>query len=209
MSTIIKKLRVYAMSLIFIGGIIAGCSDVNDASLSDSERLTHIELQTPNSATRTAMVFEDPMIFNGAAPEGGGSATINRNNNGISVQVHATGLTPGNAYTTWFIVFEDGEIDFAGGNPIVVNHAGNHVGVSGMATFSGSLPTGTVKENSNFMALLNPGDGNFDTPRTSAVVIHLVDHGQRGEDADPKTVADNINGIFGLDALSQEYTHVP
>jgi len=202
MSTIIKKLRVYAMSLIFIGGIIAGCSDINDASLSDSERLTHIELQTPNSATKSVA---EPT---GAGGEGDGTATLMRNNNSISVRVQSTGLTAGNAYTAWFIISEPDP----DGSFIVVNAAGNHVGNSGMSTFAGSLATGSIGDPNGFDILVNNGDGSFDDPRGSTVIIHIVNHGPLGKDG-PGTIDDNINGIFGAlappDGLSQEYIFTP
>jgi hypothetical protein len=136
------------------------------------------------------------------AVQGDGTASIVRNGNGISVQVRATGLTPGNAYTVWFIVTEDGL------PPIVVNAAGNLVGASGNTSFAGHLSTGAVEAVNGTDILGDGGDGSFDDPLGALVVLHVVDHGPAGEDG-PGTIPENIHEITGVDGLAQEWVFTP
>ena len=133
---------------------------------------------------------------------GGGSASIVRTDSGISVRVHAKGLTPGNAYTAWFAVFDagtntcnlDGPPDgiFPGG--ILKNMAGHVVTGGGTATFSGQLSAGPIGEPDG--DILFNDDGSFDNPLTACVDIHIVNHGPSG-DFLPGELQDAINTIFG------------
>ena len=64
----------------------------------------------------------------------GASSTVRRNKNGATATLKTSGLTAGNAYTVWAVVF-----DSAGPPSAVVYLAGHVVGGNGQATFSGHL----------------------------------------------------------------------
>lgn len=197
--------------------ILAGCSEENDPQLNDSVDAGYLasivfpglltnDKDTPlinARASRSQGVFTPVLPVMPPVPaQGGGSATILRNKNGISVQIHSTGLTPGNAYTAWFIVIE-------GGNPpIVVNAAGNIVGGSGNSTFAGHLSAGPIGAVNGTDILGDGGDGSFDDPEGSLLLIHIVDHGSAGVDG-PGTIPENIQEITGADGLSQEWVFEP
>ena len=108
---------------------------------------------------------------------GDGTASIVRTGSGVSVQVHATGLIPGNAYTAWLFTFDDG--DPTGMPDIAVNVAGHVVGGSGNATFAGRASKGIHEING--LTSINPmgniGDSNFESPMDAVVDVHIVNHG--------------------------------
>ena len=110
----------------------------------------------------------------------GDSASIVRTDSGISARVHAKDLTSGNAYTAWFVVFDDGICSETGppfgGIGIVLNMAGHVVTGGGTATFAGQLSAGPIGAPNGIDILFN-ADGTFDNPRTACVDIHIVDHG--------------------------------
>lgn len=133
---------------------------------------------------------------------GGGTAQIVRTDSGIDVQVTSTGLTPGNAYTVWFIVSESDN------PPLVVNAAGNIVGKSGTSGFAGHLSTGDVGAVNGTDVLADGGDGSFDDPRGALVMLHVVDHGPAGVDG-PGTIPENIHEITGSDGFAQEWVFAP
>lgn len=116
-----------------------------------------------------------------SGPVEGASASLVRNDNGISYQFHASQLTPGNAYTLWLVVIDHPENcqgEACAGPDFVVNDApdaqvtyaaGNVVGDDGVATFAGHQSTG-------------PMDGwlpdrSFDNPREAEVHLVVNDHG--------------------------------
>ena len=111
----------------------------------------------------------------------GSSATLHRNKNGITANFNATGLTPGDAYTMWFIIFA------ANGDFIDALYATGHViGASGTGNFSAHLSEGDAT-----------GSIATDTGLTNAETneVHLVirTHGQ----ALPGMVDDQIHSLMG------------
>ncbi len=129
--------------------------------------------------------------------QGDGTASIVRTRNGISVTVNATGLNPGNAYSMWYIVIENGD-------EIVVHAAGSVVGGSGNASFASHLSTGPIGAVNGTTILVNDGDKSFDDPLGALVILHVVDHGSAGVDG-PGTIPENIREFTGADGLAQEY----
>lgn len=86
-----------------------------------------------------------------------GSGTLHRNKNGITVNVKASGLTPGYAYTLWVIPFNypgecsdlpvegcDGSDLFGDAKGDVIYGAGHVVGGSGKGNFSAHLNEGDI-----------------------------------------------------------------
>ena len=103
----------------------------------------------------------------------GASSTINRNNNGISVNFKTKELIPGNAYTMWFVVFGD-----APGPPILVTYAAGHIASgNGNGNFSGHLSTGDI----------------FNAPMTAEVHLALRSHGP----AQPGIIPEQIQTLNG------------
>lgn len=89
----------------------------------------------------------------------GAVATLRTTESGAHVQLRTLELNPGDAYTLWFVVFNDpgacasypapctASDLFADGNPAeaqVTGVAGGIVGDSGRATFSAHVPTGEI-----------------------------------------------------------------
>src|SRR5262249_20124892 len=66
-----------------------------------------------------------------------GASTLMRTANGLTVHLHASGLTPG-AYTFWM------KVDAPGMGPIAGRLAGHVVGQSGIANFSAHVSVGEV-----------------------------------------------------------------
>lgn len=128
-------------------------------------------------------------------PVGAGTASIVRTGSGVSVQVHATGLNPGDAYTAWLFTFDDG--DPTGMPDIAVNVAGHVVGGSGNATFSGRVSTGfhAINGLTSINPMGNIGDSNFDFPMDAVVDVHIVNHGLA---ADYPQVVSNCGGLTSL-----------
>lgn len=131
---------------------------------------------------------------------GDGTASIVRTGSGVSVQVHATGLNPGDAYTAWLFTFDDG--DPTGMPDIAVNVAGHVVGGSGNATFAGRASKGEHPVNG--LTSINPmgniGDSDFEFPMTAVVDVHIVNHGPAA--LYPKVVTGPTAGC-GLTSLNE------
>lgn len=111
------------------------------------------------------------------------TATLVRNDNGISYQLHTNSLTPNSAYTLWVVVINNpgacattpcGPSDILGnaatGSQVLFG-TGSVAGASGKATFAGGLQEGDV-----------PGwlpDRTFDDAGTAEIHLVLNDHGPR------------------------------
>jgi hypothetical protein len=196
MKTVIKFFCATLILMIFTGCSTESIDEIEGSSLDNLPT-------TRAGVIRTIGVAADPMVL--ALPGdntifiGDGSARLVRNQNGISLNINSTGLIPGNAYTAWFIVFDDGPFNFD--EFIVVHAAGRIVGEDGEATFSGHLSKGDIGEANGTDILENVGDGSYDNPMDSLVFIHIVDHGE----AIPGTIPENIHEITGAISLAQEW----
>lgn len=122
--------------------------------------------------------------FADASPVPGAWSTLRRNDNGVTMTLHTTGLDPGATYTVWWVVFNNpaacthgagdlqcGEGDLApfGGDPAVMSSAlwatGHVVGNDGVATFAARLNVGRTHGQVLF------GDGLLNAHQAE---IHLV-----------------------------------
>lgn len=124
-----------------------------------------------------------------------GSSQLVRTKNGISAEYSTYGMTPGNAVTLWFIVFNNPELctpaedgcspDDIFGNPAVEADfllAGGHViGESGDATFAGHLNVGDTSGSGLAEALCGSQDCTDTSgllyPDKALVVLGVHDHG--------------------------------
>ncbi len=116
----------------------------------------------------------------------GASSKITRNHSGVTATLHTSGLTPGNAYTMWMVVFNvPGECtdpcdddDVAPGTSAqvdVIYVAGNVAGGSGKATFSGRRAAGDNSK-SLFAQFSAPAPGLID-PHVAEMHLIPRDHG--------------------------------
>jgi hypothetical protein len=97
-----------------------------------------------------------------------GSADLVRNNNGITCVIHTSGLVPGDAYSVWWVIPEDGMLVF--------NATGGIAGGDGTASFAGHASTGPIGPVDNSVVLSN-GDGSFDQPRGDTITVIIRHHG--------------------------------
>jgi len=114
-----------------------------------------------------------------------GDSRINRTENGIDIKLQTTGLTPGNTYTVWAVVFNDGDAGNDGGAFDAVRFvAGQVAGGSGTASFSGR-----VKANDGGGELF----GELTDPEGAEVHLVVRCHGPK----DPEFMPAQINSFAG------------
>ncbi len=113
-----------------------------------------------------------------------GSATLKRTREGVKLDLHTTNLGPGNAYTIWWIIFNNpaacGEGGCAGpdlGVPevegSVMNATGRVADGDGNVSFSAFLPVGfmhTNPSNGNIRQIFGPGLQNLEGAEIHVVV---------------------------------------
>jgi hypothetical protein len=156
------------------------------------------------SSGQAASVATAPLqVFPTGAPLPG-TASLVRNDAGISMTLHAEGLTPGYAYTVWFVAFNDpaacdGPCDVTDvlanrGVPAVRFAAGHVIGGSGDANFGGRLAVG---QTGGAPCAAGPGLGSCGPGLLNArtALVHLVvrSHGP----AIPELVNEQINSFNG------------
>jgi len=132
-----------------------------------------------------------------------GTSTLHRNKNGITVNFKTKELIPGNAYTLWWVIWNNPnecgipgqctDTDFPNGAAIeldVLYAAGHIVGASGTGNFSAHLRVGDASGSAGFFGL--PGIGLNDSYEAE---VHLVlrSHGP----AQPGMTADQIHTYGG------------
>jgi hypothetical protein len=133
-----------------------------------------------------------------------GTATLLRNNNKISMTFHAENLTPGNAYTIWWVIWNKPENcavpyacdlgDFGITQLVEVDAlfaAGHVVGNSGVGNFAASRNEGDISGSTNY--LFNEPAFPLEDARTAEVHLLLKDHGP----AIPGQVNDQISSFLG------------
>ncbi len=128
-----------------------------------SSAIATLLAQSPNAADHDFAAVK--VIGTGT---GVGSADLVRNDNGITCVIHTSGLVPGDAYSVWWVIPEDGMLVF--------NATGGIAGGDGTATFAGHASTGPIGPADGSVVLSN-GDGSFDQPRTDTVIVIIRHHG--------------------------------
>ena len=136
-----------------------------------------------------------------------GSSSLLRKSNGITVNYKTTGLTPGYAYTLWWVIWnnpqecliegECSDLDFGNAAAVgvdVLYAAGHVVGNSGVGNFSGHLNAGDDSGSINDLFGLPPA-GGLQSGKTYSAEVHLVlrSHGP----AIPGEVNEQISGYLG------------
>lgn len=170
-----KPITAIALQLA-VAFLIVSCNDSpTDAGLAGTP------LEPAAVVETTSPVEFLPIDFGPAV----GESTIRRNANGASMTLQTSGLTPGNAYTVWWVVFGNPEncvqlmgepmpcgaddLSRAGVNGGFTRAAGHVIGGSGKGYFGSSLKVGD----------LLPNTGNtFDDVLGSEIHLVVRTHGQ-------------------------------
>jgi hypothetical protein len=136
-----------------------------------------------------------------------GTSTLHRNSSGITVNYKTTGLTPGYAYTIWWVIWNNpqecavpgacNDSDFATPELVgvdVLYAAGHVVDDSGVGNFSGRLNVDDDSKSINDLFGLPPA-GGLQSGNTYSAEVHLVlrSHGP----AIPGEVNEQISGYLG------------
>ncbi|MBT8273276.1 MAG: hypothetical protein KJO77_05690 [Bacteroidia bacterium] len=155
-----------------------------------------------NKASHSTVEIFNPVY--GTTP---GTSTLHRNAHGITVNYKTSGLIPGNAYTLWWVIWNNpgncevpyacNEPDFA--NPVevgveVLYAAGHVVGANGKGNFSARLNAGDNSGSINDLFGL-PAAGGLLQGNTMEAEVHAVlrNHGP----AVPGLVNEQINSYLG------------
>jgi len=125
-------------------------------------------------------------VINPILSEVTGSSTLHRNDKGITVNYKTTGLTPGYAYTLWWVIWNNpqecnipgacSDPDFAIADLVGVDvlfAAGHVVGNSGKGNFSGRLNADDDSGSINALFGLPPA-GGLQNGKTHSAEVHLV-----------------------------------
>src|SRR5919197_5216027 len=99
-----------------------------------------------------------------ATPVTVGDAQLVRNDNGVTCTIHTSGLIPGDVYSVWWVMPDEG---------LVYNAAGSIAGDDGTATFAGHASTGPVGPEDGSVVL---SGGSFDNTRGDIVVLIIRHH---------------------------------
>ena len=149
--------------------------------------------------TSNVALFMTPTLVPGA------SATLVRNDNGVGMSLHTSGLTPGDAVTVWWVIFNKpqycthgmfgakcgiGDLLVFGGDPRVESSllyaAGHVIGGDGVGDYGAYLREGELTRDT----LFGPG---IENSRTADVHLVVHDHGP----AQPGIVNEEIHS-FGV-----------
>ena len=185
----------------FLLALFTGCSStqppgapesaIAPAGLAASSGSNIAAAQSANAADRDTVPVH---LFMSSVVVPGASSMLVRNDNGVTGTVHTDGLTAGNAYTMWFVVFNNpaacvggcgaDDLGRAGVNSSVVYGAGHVVGGEGN-NFAGWLGVGDTDG-----AIAGPGLLN-----SRGAEIHLIirNHGP----AMPGLIDEQIHSFNG------------
>ncbi|NND33822.1 MAG: hypothetical protein HKN76_14630 [Saprospiraceae bacterium] len=193
-----KKLLVYFAFALFV----LGCSKEDSLQKQSISPVIHNPAMAKSGNSASSQQTD---VINGVTGDLVGTAHLVRNKNGIKVTFTANDLTPGFAYTLWWVIWNRPEncanphacgddLDF--GNPDVgteVLYAGGHVvGASGKGSFSGHLNEGSIKGSINDIFGLPPAEG-LENAMHAEVHAVLRNHGP----AVPGEVNAQINSYPG------------
>jgi hypothetical protein len=138
--------------------------------------------------------FQEPLGNTGEVADAWASLT--RRADGVSFQLHSNALTPGNAYTLWFVVVDNPaacsalpcpppEVTGNAETDSQVTWAGGLLAGDTSGTFAGEVPTGPIE---GWLP-----DRSFDNPATASVHLIVHDHGPSVADLMPDMI-DSFRG---------------
>jgi len=148
-----------------------------------------------------------------------GTSTLHRNKNGITVNFKTTDLTPGYAYTLWWVIWNKpqncigypapcGDLDFAIADQVeveVLYATGHVVGNSGIGNFSAHINENDDTGSVNALFGL-PLFGGLNDAETAEVHMVLRSHGP----AVPGLVNEQIGGYLGgCTTFFPPFTEIP
>jgi len=203
-------LRKRILMLIVVPAVIAGCSRqplAPEAASGSAAALTASGLPNPAASASaaskdTAPVFPFPM---GSGPDiPGAYSTLIRNDAGVTMTIHTSGLVPGNAYTVWWVIFNNPAacVDGCGLDDLLdpvrsvatrvsLVFATGHVVGNDTANFGAWLGVGDLRD-----VLPKPpspaGPYGLENARTAEVHLVIRSHGP----ADPQLLPDQINSFL-------------
>jgi hypothetical protein len=183
--------------------LLPNCTD-NDQSLSNYAN----EVRKPDfsSFSKSMATNSQVDIINAINGQVEGESTLHRSKNGLTVNYHATDLTPGYAYTLWWVIWNrpdlcgtenqcavtdfldpDVEVD-------VLYAAGHVIGASGKGHFSARLNAGDISESIyDIQGLPQPYGLQLGNSLSAEVHMVLRSHGP----AVPGIVNEQINSYTG------------
>ncbi len=157
------------------------------------------DVDAKSTVKQTVDIFD---VVNGVVA---GTSTLHRNSSGITVNFKATGLTPGYAYTIWWVIWNNPEncttpgactdIDFGIADAVqveVMGATGHVVGNSGKGNFSAHLNENDDSSTVNPLFGL-PGYGGLLDAQKAEVHLVLRSHGP----AIPGMVNEQISSYEG------------
>ena len=127
-----------------------------------------------------------------------GTSHIRRTANGMSLTFDVEGLTAGNVYSVWWVVFDiNGTCAQDNDDFYVFNATGGIANKKGEASFRAQVSNGPVGPANGEDVLVSAPDGDdYLTALDTHVFSVVVDHGPR-DDLSAGTVAQNMHTIIG------------
>ena len=119
-----------------------------------------------------------------------GQSTLARDDNGLSFTIRTTGLENGHAYTVWWIIKQDTDVE--ADKMIAVNATGGVVSDGRQVYFAGHIGIGKIKDVRGDRSAVRFG-GNFHDPLGATVMFAIVNHGQ----AIPELIHAQLTTRFG------------
>jgi hypothetical protein len=184
--------------ILLIGFTIFSCSK-DDALRTDTSFENSADIQTRAAATHC-----ETNVYDATTLDVTGTATLLRNDKKISMTFQAENLTPGNAYTIWWVIWNNPAecatpnacdvVDFSQTQVVRVDAlfaAGHVVGNSGVGHFAASRKEGDISGSTNYLF----GEPAFALEDARTAEVHLVirDHGP----AIPGKLNDQISSYLG------------
>jgi hypothetical protein len=145
-----------------IGAVAAAALSIGVLGLSTAEASRAVRGDGVVSYLAIDLASSPPVTPNGVVPDA--SATIVRNEAGVSINIHTFDLMPGHAYTAWVI---ETTCELCPDPPPPTRLAGNLVGASGVGNFSGHI---AVSPDDPMVPVQEPLEGNFH--------VVIADHGE-------------------------------
>lgn len=176
--------------LLIMAGLILACESETSLGPDDLETgISSSNFQDIHTVKKTTKSTND--VFNAVTGHVIGESTLNRNGNGVTINFKTSGLTPGYAYTLWWVIWnkpenciEPGactETDFANALNVEVQllYASGHVaGNNGKGNFSAHL-----KENDDSGSVHElfglPNFGGLQDAKTAEIHAVIRSHGPK------------------------------
>jgi hypothetical protein len=185
--------------------VFAACSAQSPAAPNGLQTSLGPGLGETAQSAQAASPSTAPMRVFSTGVELSGTSTLVRNDNGVSMTIHADGLVPHHAYTAWIVAFNDpagcsdGICDVQDvlnnrGVPAVRYGGGHVVGGSGKANIGGHLAAGNT---GGLACAAGPSLGSCGPgllePRSAIVHLVLRTHGE----AQPELLPEQISSFNG------------